>query len=913
MDIRLLGVVRVLGDDGAALPITAPLTCATLAALALRPGEPVRTTEVAARLWGPRASAAAAGRLRGQVARLRRLLPPNAIRTVPGGYLLDITPEQTDLGRFTRALEQAGTLAAERPQEALAALERVLPLWTGNPLMGLPDCPLRSSERLRLRRLWLSTLERRSELRLAVEQPAGGERSPVPPAESRLHGAPPDLPEWAAVDEWEHPDGVVVEHDLGSGEFAELAESAAEPDEPHPAVGLPAGIGTFVARAVELGRLRRWLTDASAAPSVCLIDGSGGVGKSTLAVRVARELADRFPDGLLYVDLRGADPRNPPLTVGQACQVLLAAMGRPGKEMPQDAEIVGVYQRELAGRRVLLLLDNAVDSAQVVPLLPTEAGAAALVTSRSLLAGSVGGQRLHLEALSTRDATTMVRAIAGATEGRGEDEEWAELARLCGRLPLALRIVATRMAARPRWRVADFLARLRDERRRMDELTADDLDLRASLMVSIDQLAAGARADERLATEIFPALGASAVRSYSPGSVAAMVGSTAREAAAALDRLTDARIADSPRPEVYTLHDLVRSAAGWQAARKPREWLVGRLTALANWCVGSLYRLNQPLALPANYELRYRRGADRFPGGRLFTSVDEALPWADEMMEDVLALAEQLSGPEFDTGDELGGAPLSDFALESVRALESYFGTRLAWSAQRRLCELTLTVARRREQRFAEAAALGQLGKMWGQQGDGLRGAEMLRRGIRMFRSLGEAEEALALTANLVPCLGSIGRLEEAKALAEETVAELVGEGQDEFRIQLTNNLARCHLYLGDHARARDILLDNYARAQVPYQRTMAAGVLTEYYLEVAEYAEAERWSERGMAHAAEQPFDPFVAAQQRTWRAEALRGLGREESAHVEEMQAKAVIEDLNSRENSHLRVRITDRYLAG
>ncbi|UED87039.1 AfsR/SARP family transcriptional regulator [Streptomyces profundus] len=917
MDIRLLGVVRVLDDDGAALPITAPLTCATLAALALRPGEPVRTSEVVARLWGPRASAAAASRLRGQVARLRRVLPEGAIRTVPGGYLLDITPEQTDLGRFTRALEQAGTPALAGPEAALAALERVLPLWTGNPLMGLPDCPLRSTERLRLRRLWLAVLERRSELRLAVERPAGGERSPVSCPESRASAVPPDPSEWTAIEELERLEDAEAgpDHDRGwgSGEFAELAELASAPDEPGPAVGLPAGIGTFVARAVESGRLRRWLTDASAAPTVCLIDGSGGVGKSTLAVRVARELVDRFPDGLLYVDLRGADPRNAPLAVGQACQVLLAAMGRPGKEMPQDSEVVGVYQRELAGRRVLLLLDNAMDSAQVAPLLPTEAGAAALVTSRSLLAGAIAGHRLHLEALSTGEATTMVRAIAGAADDRGDADEWAELARLCGRLPLALRIIATRMAARPHWRVADFLERLRDERRRMDELMADDLDLRASLMVSIDQLAAGSPADERLATEIFPALGASVVRSYSPGSVAAMVGSTAREAGAALDRLTDARIADSPRPEVYTLHDLVRSAAGWQAARMPEEWLVARLAALANWYVGSLYRLNQPLALPKNYRVRYREGADRFPAGRLFTSVDEALPWADEMMEDVLALAEQLSAPEFDGGDELGGVPLSDFALQSARALETYFGTRLAWGAQRRLCELTLTIARRRDDRFAEAVALGQLGKMWGQQGEGLRGAELLRWGIKLFRSLGETSEALALTANLVPCLGSIGRLEEAKALAEETLTEILHEGQEAFRIQLTNNLARCHLYLGDHATALGILLDNYASAHVPYERTMAAGVLTEYYLEVAEYEEAERWSDRGMAHAAEQPFDPFVAAQQRTWRAEALRGLGREESAHVEEMQAKAVIEDLNSRENSHLRVRITDRYLTG
>ncbi|KAB8167886.1 AfsR/SARP family transcriptional regulator [Streptomyces sp. 3MP-14] len=908
MDIRLLGLVRVLGDGGRVLPLTAPLTCATLAALALYPGEPVRTGELARQLWGPTPPEGAAGRLRRQVARLRAVLPRGAVRTLPGGYVLDVPPETTDVGRFAAALRRADALAPSRPEAALAALDGVLPLWTGNPLMGLPDCPLREVERGRLRLLWSRALRLRAEveLRLEEEAPAGGWARGDSPA------AGPD-----ARGEEETPGAAArLPEDGEAAAFAGIVERATAGEPPPAPAGLPAGIGTFVARAVELGRLRRRLTDASGAPAVCLIDGPGGVGKSTLAVRAARELAERFPDGLLYVDLRGADPRNQPLTVPEARRLLLAAMGTPGKEMPDEAGSAAVYHAELGQRRVLLLLDNAVDGAQVTPLLPTEGGSAALVTSRALLAGVPGALRLCLGTLAPDEAVALVRSIAAAAgDGgeRGTAEEWAELVELCGRLPLALRIIGTRMAARPGWRVADFLGPLRDERRRMDELTGDDLDLRASLMVSIDQLAAGRGADERLAAALFPALGAAAVRSYTPGSVAALMDVTAREAGAALDRLADARIVDCPRPGVYTLHDLLRSAAAWAAARMPGEWHRDRLTALANWYAGSLYRLNLPMALSKNYRSRYQDGAARFPAGRPFTSVDEALPWADEVLDDVLALAEQLSVPDFDRGGQLAGAPLSHFAVESARALETYFGTRLAWSAQARLCELALTVARRRGDRFAEAVTLGQLGKLWGQRGQALRGAALLRYAITVLRSMGRTEEALRSTLNLVPCLGSAGRLAEAIGLAEETLAEVDAGGYDEFRIPLTNNLARCHLYLGDHDRARELLLANYAAAQLPWERTMAAGVLTEYHLEVAEYEEAVRWSERGMAHAAEQPFDPFVVAQQRTWRAEALRGLGEEASAHVEEMHAKAVIEDLNSRENSHLRVRITDRYLAG
>ncbi|RMI43754.1 AfsR/SARP family transcriptional regulator [Streptomyces triticirhizae] len=921
MDIRLLGLVRVLGDGGRALPLTAPLTCATLAALALYPGELVRTAELARQLWGPTPPEGAAGRLRRQVARLRAVLPRGTVRTLPGGYVLDVPPETTDVGRFAGALRRADALAPTRPEAALAALNEVLPLWTGNPLMGLPDCPLREVERGRLRLLWSRALRLRAEVELRLEEEAPASEwargdspaaEPEPWAEEATPGAAGPFPGAAGP----FPGDGDGEAGGEAAAFAGIVERATAGDPPPAPTGLPAGIGTFVARAVELGRLRRRLTDASGAPAVCLIDGPGGVGKSTLAVRAARELADRFPDGLLYVDLRGADPRNPPLTVSEARRLLLAAMGTPGKEMPDEAGAAATYHAELGQRRVLLLLDNAVDGAQVTPLLPTEGGSAALVTSRALLAGVPGALRLCLGTLASDEAVALVRSIAAAgghEEERGTADEWTELVELCGRLPLALRIIGTRMAARPGWRVADFLGPLRDERRRMDELTGDDLDLRASLMVSIDQLAAGRGEDERLAAALFPALGAAAVRSYTPGSVAALMDVTAREAGAALDRLADARIVDCPRPGVYTLHDLLRSAAGWAAARMPGEWHRARLAALANWYAGSLYRLNLPMALSTTYRNRYQDGAARFPAGRPFTSVDEALPWADEVLDDVLALAEQLSVPDFDRGGALAGAPLSHFALESARALETYFGTRLAWSAQARLCELALTVARRRGDRFAEAVTLGQLGKLWGQRGQGLRGAALLRYAITVLRSLGRTEEALGSTLNLVPCLGSAGHLADAIGLAEETLAEVDAEGYDDFRIPLTNNLARCHLYLGDHDRARELLLANYAAARLAWDRTMAAGVLTEYHLEVAEYEEAVRWSERGMAHAAEQPFDPFVVAQQRTWRAEALRGLGEEASAHVEEMHAKAVIEDLNSRENSHLRVRITDRYLAG
>ncbi|RKN06877.1 BTAD domain-containing putative transcriptional regulator [Streptomyces radicis] len=908
MDIRLLGPLEVVADGGTPLPVTAPRLRAVLAALALRAGEVVPTAVLVQQVWGPEPPDDAAATLRDCVARLRRMLPEARLMTEPDGFRLAVVPTETDLGRFHAAVRQARAVAEREPERAAELLARALGLWRGTPLDDVPRGPLRAAVEPPLAELRLAALEDWSELSLTLGRHAEVADDLLAAARAHPHRERLTRQAIAALRRC----GRTVEQQVLERALRDAASEARAQLPRARLAPFPSPGATFVARGLELARLRSWLTGASAAPAVCLIDGPGGVGKSTLAVRAAREAADRFPDGLLYVDLRGADPRNPPLDLAEARRVLLASMGTPGKEVPQDPTAAAAFYREqFAARRVLLVLDNALDVAQVGPLLPVEPGSAALVTSRTALTGLAPGRHLHLGPLTTEEAVALVRTVAVGRAERGMRAQWEELVGLCGRLPLALRILAARMAARPRWSVADFIAVLRDERRRMDELTTDDLDLRASLMVSIDQLAAGSEPEDRRAAGMFPLLGAAAVRSFSPGSVAALVGCQAWQARRALERLVEARIAESPWPDVYTLHDLVRSAAAWQAARLPRRGTTERLAELARWYLGSLYRVNVPLALPDYYRRRYQVGADRYPQGRPFTSVDESLPWADEVLDDVISLAQQLSAPEYDAGDELGGAPLSTFSLECVRALESYFGMRLSWRAQRRLCDITLDVGRRRGDRFAQAVAYGQLGKAAGQQGSGDRGVELLRSGIELCRSVDRRMDALVMTLNLVPCLGSAGRLTEAVEVAERALAEVAETGMAEFRPQIINNLGRCQLFLGRHDEARGLLTRNYEAAPLPYERTIAAGVLAEYHLEIGEFEEAARWADRALAHAAEQPFDPIVVAQQRTWRAAALRGLGREDLARAEEMQAQAVLEDLNSRENSHLRVRTDGRHV--
>ncbi|MDB1088698.1 BTAD domain-containing putative transcriptional regulator [Streptomyces sp. ACA25] len=947
MDIRLLGPLQVRVDDGSPVPVTAPMLRATLAALALRPGQVLSVDELSEQLWGTAPPPSARATLRNYVMRLRKVIGGDRLRTESGGYQLALDRAETDVGRFQRELARARELSRAAPGEAVALLDAAMSLWRGTPLADLSDCMLRTLEQPRLEELYLAAQEERFALKLRLGEDAAvvdelSAAARAHPLRERftgqlmlaLHRGGRTAEALNAyretrrrlVDEL----GIEPGHELRELHQAVLRgdpRPASPPADPpqsqnkHPATtaaagppaspDFPPGIATFVARGVELARLREWLSCSAQAPAVCLIDGPGGVGKSALAVRAAREAAHRFPDGLLYLDLRGADPDDGPLTVTEALHRLLPALGSR-TEIPQETEAAAaLYHRALRSRRMLVLLDNALDEAQAGPLIPSEPGCAALITSRSALTRMEGGRHLHLSTLTTSDAVALVRNVAGGSAEHGAHQDWEELVTLCGHLPLALRIIATRMAARPRWNVSDWTAVLRDERGRIAELATADLDVRASLLVSIDQLKRSGDPADRRAAAVFPLLGIAAVRSYSPASAAAVTGCTRQEAAEALERLTDAQITASPRPGVHTLHDLVRAAAVHEAAQLSDSRTRNHLAGLAGWYLGSLHRVNTPLALPESFRARYRAGAGRFPQGRLFTSADESLPWADEALEDVLALAGRLAAPEYDEGDELGGGPLSSFALESARAMESYFGMRLSWGAQQQLCDLALQVAERRSDVHGQAVVLGQLGKVCGQRGEQAVGAQLLQRSVALFRSLGEDLEAVTAMNNLIPCLGSSGRLTEAVELAERALDLLLRtapSGMEELRISLQNNLARCHVHLGHQEEAHRLLTASYAEASLPYTRTLAAGLLAEYHLRTGEFEKAAGWADRGLGHAAEQPFDPYSVAQQRTWLAAALRGLGREERARAEEMQAQAVIEALNAREHLHLRVQADD-----
>jgi hypothetical protein len=272
--------------------------------------------------------------------------------------------------------------------------------------------------------------------------------------------------------------GAVQARDVGGGiHFHGGGPPAANGPKPRQLLG---DIRGFVNRVEETRRLDAVLTGNGGEPlvvSVCVIAGTAGVGKTSLALHWAHQAQEHFPDGQLYVNLRGYDP-GPPVTPPEVLRRFLSALNVPAKAIPAEPEAAAaLYRSLLAGRRMLVILDNAATATQVRPLLPGTAGCLVVVTSRSRLSGlSVrdGAQRLTLGTLSEPEAVALLSAVTVGYRDEDDRDKLTELARLCARLPQALRIAAERAASRPRMRLDDLIADLRDESVLWDALSTGD-------------------------------------------------------------------------------------------------------------------------------------------------------------------------------------------------------------------------------------------------------------------------------------------------------------------------------------------------------------------------------------------------------------------------------------------------------
>src|SRR5215471_15065875 len=329
---------------------------------------------------------------------------------------------------------------------------------------------------------------------------------------------------------------------------------------------LPPDIEDFTGREGPLDLLRARMAGHGGKSTAVVITGAvgkAGVGKTALAVHVAHQMRPNFPDGQLYVNLRGAEAQA--LAPAEVLGRFLRALGVQGQCLPEDLDSrAGLYRSLLADRRVLVVLDNAAGEAQVRPLLPAGAGNAVLVTSRARLAGLTPAQVIDLGVLPARHAVELLGKIAGNGRVAAEPEAAAHIAALCGYLPLALRIVGARLAAKPHWQIQRLAARLGAHHRRLDELTVGDLEVRAGFALSYR----GVGEVERRA---FRLLGLLEVPDFAPWMLSALLDVPAGEAEEIAERLADAQLLDVLGEDAagqirYRCHDLLRLFAREQLA-----------------------------------------------------------------------------------------------------------------------------------------------------------------------------------------------------------------------------------------------------------------------------------------------------------------------------------------------------------
>jgi DNA-binding SARP family transcriptional activator len=574
MDFEVLGPLRVR-QGGQPVQLSAPMPRMVLGVLLTRANTPVPVDVLVDALWTGQRDPRAAKKLQLHVHRLRRVLgDPARISFEYGGYTLHVHPGELDVERFESALAEGND--AGQPARTVALLRRALRLWRGDPFGDITDLPLLRAEADRLTERRLTGLAQL----YAAELACGHANEIIPelvelaarhPMREQLQGLLMTALYQAgrqaeALEVYHRTRGALVEQlGLEPGNELQRLEHAILTGDPMlgapttPSITpaqLPADITDFTGRRDQLATVQHLAAAADrSATALVAITGTAGVGKTTLAVHAAHRLRVHYPDGQLFVNLRGVQA--PPLAPADVLARFLRSLGVDRMAIPDDAEErAALYRSRLADRRLLILLDNAECEAQLRPLLPGTPGCAVLVTSRTRLAGLNGARLIDLDLFEPDQALELLARVAGPQRVAAEPAAAKEIVRLCGFLPLAVRVAGTRLGARPLSRLE---ADLTDEHHRLEALRLGDLEVRASLALSYESLDATAR-------RVFRLLGLLEIRDFTPWVTAALLDVPQDKAEELVDTLVDMHLLDVVGPDAsgrlrYRFHDLLRAYA----------------------------------------------------------------------------------------------------------------------------------------------------------------------------------------------------------------------------------------------------------------------------------------------------------------------------------------------------------------
>ncbi|MFE4855603.1 BTAD domain-containing putative transcriptional regulator [Streptomyces sp. NPDC056670] len=659
----VLGPVRAWRGDQA-LPSGSPQQRALLAALLLRDGRTATAAELIDAIWGEEPPSQALAAIRTYASRLRKVLDPGVLVSESGGYAIRPGAAALDLtGAQELATAAEKARAGGEKGRARDLLNAALAHWDGEPLAGVPG-PYAENQRTRLAEWRLQLTEARLDLDLEAgcHAEAVSELTALTaahPLRERLR----ELLMLALYRSGRQAEALAVYADtrrlladeLGVDPRPELArlqqrilradQDLARPPADAPTATqapvrpaqLPASVPDFTGRAAFVRELTSRLAGAeTTVMAVSALAGIGGVGKTTLAVHVAHAARPYFPDGQLYVDLQGAGQHfaEPDTVLG----AFLRALGTPDSAIPDSMEErAALFRSTLDGRRVLVLLDNARDAAQIRPLLPGTAGCAALVTSRIRMVDLVGAHLVDLDVMSPDEALQLFTRIVGVERVSAEREAALDVVAACGFLPLAIRIAASRLASRRTWTVSVLAAKLADERRRLDELQAGDLAVKATFELGYGHL-------EPAQSRAFRLLGLPDGPDISLAAAAAVLDLPQQETEDILESLVDTSLVESAAPGRYRYHDLVRLYARSCAERDDlppaeRESALSRLLDFYLATASGVYALERPgdrlvdHLEPTTYQ------------GLSFGDRHHAQDWLYTEADPLLACVRQLSAP----------------------------------------------------------------------------------------------------------------------------------------------------------------------------------------------------------------------------------------------------------------------------
>ncbi|WP_245883540.1 AfsR/SARP family transcriptional regulator [Streptomyces hyaluromycini] len=569
-----------------------PQQRAVLGALLLAEGSQVSIGELADAVWGTSPPASAPGILRMYIHGLRKALEPSSnaassvIRLAGGGYQLSTSRDNLDLGAFRALLDQAGNARrAGDVENAVEYLRDAIGLWQGTPLAGVRVESMQSQrQQLGELRLFAEATRLTLELDLGAHEKAVAELTGLV-AEHPLDERFRELlmlalyrsgRQAAALETYREVQSLLAE-ELGvdPGQALQVmyqrilradaglvaSSTPAEPErllEVSIPTQLPADLPVFVGRDAELAEVAR--LPLAGTVVVSAIAGMAGVGKTTFAVRWARHVADHFPDGQLYLNLRGFDPAGQPVSPEHALRTILDSLGVDASTVPQGTDALAArYRTLLTGKRVLLLLDNARDAAQVRPLLPGAPGSLAIVTSRNRLSGLVatdGAHPVYLDVLSTPEARALLICRLGQQRVEAEPAAVEEIITRCARLPLALAVIAARAMGRPAFPLAAIAAELHHNADRLDAFHDGDdaANVRAVFSWSYHALTPDA-------ARLFRLLALHPGPDITQPAISSLAGHSASHTRKLLSELTQAHLIDEVTPGRFASHDLLRAYA----------------------------------------------------------------------------------------------------------------------------------------------------------------------------------------------------------------------------------------------------------------------------------------------------------------------------------------------------------------